>query len=546
MRKFLFDIDRQQHHFSLERLSLILLGAFIVFLILCTRLYYVTHHLDLSDKKDDRFVHKKKENFWREDILDTKHQPLALSHYCYDIGFNPKKLPSISVSEEKKILEVLKISQEQWAEFLKKERFSYVKKNSILTKEQLQFLKSISWVQLEKKIQRTYPLGPASAHLLGFISPKGVGLEGLEYVFDQSLKQNAFNETYWSSPKGQKKYLTSYDKAQGVPLVLSIDSRMQSLIYEACRKNVMKFPMESFSAVLMDIETFSLRALVTYPSYDPAHRPAYDSRYRMKALADTFEPGSVIKPVTMAFLLEKNPSIVNQSIETSPGYYSVDRELVQDIRNYGKLNLEGILIHSSNVGISKLVLNNFPGELLSFWKVFDLIQGSQVEFRPEGHGLLPNYIHPGSFSEATLSFGYGLKMNLVQLAQIYATMIGDGNFQAVTLLDRQVNREKISIFSQSTVEKMRELLKAPVEKGTAKRAFSEQVSIGGKTGTVRRLSDQGVYEKVYNSYFVGFFPADNPKYVLALYADNPQKQYYGGLVCAPVAQQVVPKIMNLP
>ena len=547
MKNIFYDYEKEQHHFSIKRLSVLFFIAFLLFLILVMRLFYMTHISAIGEKKQKRFLHQSATTSWRSDILDSRGQPLALSYFSYDIGIHPQMLSILPDSSKEKLKEVLDIDSQFLESFTQKKKFSYLVKSKVISAKDLKILKEVPHLTIDKYVRRYYPLGEIAAPLLGFIDNRGQGIEGLEYVFNDYLLKNKDFGSYWSSPRGEKKFIGASSLHKFESLELSIDSRIQTLLFKELEETYNNFDMHAISAVVLNPEDFSLKAIVSYPSFDPHHRPAYSDIYRLKPAGDIFEPGSVIKPLTLACLLDKEPHIVSEKISTAPGYFDIDNNKIRDIRNYGLLSLEDILKVSSNVGISKLVLKYSDGQLLNFWQQFSLMQGSQVEFRPETTGDLAGYIPEGSFSEAILGFGYGLKINLIQLAQLYGVIAGDGYFRPVTLLaDPHSQREGIKVISDHTRNLLRQYLKAPVSEGTARRAFLSDLDIAGKTGTARRTNENGEYEKVYNSFFVGFFPADNPKYVIAIYADDPKVQYYGGVVCAPIVKKLAHQLMQLP
>lgn len=547
MKNIFYDYEKEQHHFSTKRLSVLFFIAALLFFILVTRLFFITNISEIREKREKRFLRQGTVTSWRSDILDSRGQPLALSYYVYDIGMHPTKLSNLSELDKSKVKQILAIDSVSLKNFIKKKQFSYLVKSKVLTSEELKVLRSIPNMTLDKHIKRYYPLGEITAPLLGFVNHQGEGIEGLEGVFNRYLKRNNDSGEYWSSPAGDKKFISTSPVSQDNSLKLSIDNRIQTLLFRELEKTYKQFNMHAISAVIMSPKDFSLKAVASYPSYDPHHRPSYSDIYRLKPAGDIFEPGSVIKPLTLACLLDKEPSIASLEVQTEPGFFYVDNNKIRDIRNYGALSLEDILKVSSNVGIAKLVLEYSNGDLFNFWQSLSLMQGSQVEFRPETAGDLTSYIPQGSFSEAILGFGYGLKMNLIQLAQLYGIIAGDGSYRPVTLLaDPHADREGVKVVSERTKNLLRQYLKAPVEHGTARRAFLSDLAIAGKTGTARRTNESGEYEKIYNSFFVGFFPAEEPEYVIAIYADDPKEQYYGGIVCAPIVKNIAHQLMQLP
>lgn len=548
MKKFFFDYDKEQHHFSDYRLHIILLLTCLFFLVLFLRLFFLSSSSSLSQKREERFLVEQGLPAWRYDIVDRHQQPLALSYRAFHIGMNPQHFHQLDSRQQALLRDLLELSEEEVEEYAQKTSFSYFRKHYELSASALASLSSISFIQIEPLLKRFYPLQEATAPLLGFTDDTGRGLEGLELVFNEYLAQKQQDEQFWRSPRGEKKYLSAPDFSSKTSLELSIDSRIQQILYEELKRTFSEFDMDSLSAVVLDPQDFSALAIASYPSINPQKRPAYSQAYRLLAAEHAFEPGSVIKPLTLAFLAEKDQRVYAEIVKTSPGYFSLNEETIRDVRDFGTLSFEDILRVSSNVGVAKLVLKYSQGSLLDFWKNLALINGSQIEFYPESFGDIPPFIQQGSFSEALLGYGYGMKMNLLQLAQLYGVIAGDGTIAPLTCLAQRIGRsERQRVFQEETVAKMRHYLKAPVQKqGTARRAHCKDISIAGKTGTVRKLNDSGQYDKIYNSYFVSFFPADNPKYVIALYAENPRGKYYGGLICAPMVKRMAKPLMCLP
>jgi cell division protein FtsI (penicillin-binding protein 3) len=298
---------------------------------------------------------------------------------------------------------------------------------------------------------------------------------------------------------------------------------------------------------MLDVDTGEVLAMVNQGSYNPNDRSQMASSHlRNKAITDLFEPGSTMKPLTVAAALESGEYEVTSTIDTSPGFRRFGRYTIRDHRNYGVLDLTGIIVKSSNVGVSKIA-NDLGGAVLrSFFARLGLGQATGVGFPGEAVGVLPVRPEWRDVEEATLSYGYGLSVNALQLAQAYMVIANGGIRYPVSLLRLEQPPVGERVVSEQVAAAVRSMLKEAVAHGTGRRAQPALYTAGGKTGTVHLVGDDGYEESKYKAIFAGMAPIDNPRIVTVVAVDAPQAgEYYGGEVAAPVFSTVMGGALRL-
>jgi cell division protein FtsI (penicillin-binding protein 3) len=333
------------------------------------------------------------------------------------------------------------------------------------------------------------------------------------------------------------------DPVPGRDVVLSIDARLQALAYQRLRDAVTAHGAKSGSLVALDAISGEILALTNYPSYQPEdRRNLAPAQLRNRALTDIFEPGSTMKPFTVALALEQGLARPTSRYETAPGWISITGSTIRDAHPHGVLSVAEIVQKSSNVGTVKLAMQLKPREM---WQLFsDVGLGSkpEIEFPGAATGRVRPYKTWRPIEQATMSYGYGLSASLLQMARAYTVFARDGELAPVTLLRQDgptVGRRVISAENARAVREMLRLAAGPG--GTAPKAQTVGYSVGGKTGTARKQEGRGYSTDRYRSWFVGLAPASAPRLVVAVMVDEPRKGgvYYGGEVAAPVFSAVV-------
>ncbi|MDZ7735341.1 MAG: penicillin-binding transpeptidase domain-containing protein [Gammaproteobacteria bacterium] len=337
----------------------------------------------------------------------------------------------------------------------------------------------------------------------------------------------------------------------GEPLVLSIDRRLQYLAYLELKAVVTHYQARSGTIVLLDVDTGEVLAMASQPSYNPNNRTGLQSdALRNRAMTDVFEPGSTIKPFTIAAALESGLYEADETLDTAPGYYRVGGHTIRDHRDYGVLDLTGIIRKSSNVGASKIALSLESDRL---WSMFDRLGLGRITgtgFPGEAGGRLST---PGGWSDvelATAAFGYGLSVTAVQLAQAYATLGAGGVQRPVSLLRQDAGVNGGRVMPAAVARQVVGMLEGVVTAdGTGSRAAIKGYRVAGKTGTVHKATAGGYATDRYLSVFAGLAPASRPRLALVVMIDEPQGEYYGGIVAAPVFSRVMAdalRLLNLP
>lgn len=500
----------------------------------------------LQDKGDMQHIAVVDVPAYRGQIKDRNGEPLAISTPVQSIWVNTRQIKPEEQDKLAQMARILGMTEKDLNAFLKKEsgkRFVYIKRqiNPDLA-EKVKALE-ISGVYFEKAFKRYYPAGAVSGHLLGFTNIDDVGQEGMERGYEHILRGKTGKKRVIKDGKGHiiKDVENIEEAVPGQDLVLTIDERIQYLAYRELQNAMLENKAKSASLVVLDAKNGDVLATVSQPAFNPNNRKELSSnRYRNRAMVDSFEPGSTVKPFVVAAGLDGNYISPNLVIETH-GVYHVGRNVVKDVHNYGTMDLTHVLQKSSNIAVTQIAMT-MPPEY--FWGVYNQLgfgNSAGVGFPGEASGSLLDYQGWHEFDQATLSFGYGVSTSILQLARAYTALADDGIVHSVTLLRRDEDPDARQIFKPETAKRVREMLEHVISKeGTAYQARVEGYRVAGKTGTVKKATAGGYTEDKYYSVFVGMAPASNPRFIIAIVVDEPSSgQYYGGLVAAPAFARVM-------
>ena len=491
-------------------------------------------------------------------IKDRNGEPVAVSTPVDSVWVNPGIFNENRVHwmELTRLLNINIRNLEELVTSRLNKEFIYVKRRiSPEVSEKVLALK-IPGLSLQREYRRYYPMSEVASHVLGFTNVDDQGQEGIELAYDDWLKGIPGKKRVMKDRLGHviKDIEQIKAPAPGKDIELSIDGRLQYLAYRELKRAVFKHKAKSGSAVILDINTGEVLAMVNQPSFNPNKSYKTTSgRYRNRSVTDVFEPGSTVKPFTIAAAIESGRYSPNTLVNTAPGYFMVSGNTVRDVRNYGLINVSTIITKSSNIGASKLALGIKPEKL---WSVFSKVgfgNNSESGFPGESTGVLNHYSKWKKIDNATLSFGYGLSATTLQLAHSYTAFSSNGEIPPITLLKRKENEVigKAKVFHKKTVSQLLEMLESVVSKdGTGVNASVVGYRIAGKTGTVKKSSIGGYSDDNYIASFVGLAPASNPKLVMAVVINEPRgEDYYGGTVAAPVFSRVMAgalRILNVP
>ena len=337
----------------------------------------------------------------------------------------------------------------------------------------------------------------------------------------------------------------------GKTVDLSVDLRLQYLAYRELKSAVSYHRASSGSIVILDAKTGQVLAMVNQPSYNPNNRANLNlDAVRNRAVTDVFEPGSTVKPFTVAVALESGKYTTDSVIDTSPGFIHLGGKTIPDPADYGVLSLAGIIAKSSQVGISKLALTLDPHAIWNMFESAGLGQVTGIGFPGERSGELPNHTHWGEVDRATFAYGYGFTVTPLQLAAAYLTIADGGIRENVSILSSNSKPAGTRIMDEAVARQLRSMLRGVVLDGTGRRAQIEGYTVAGKTGTVRKIGRNGYEDTNHLAFFAGMAPATRPRIVAVVMINDPKGgEYGGGAVAAPVFARVVGgalRLLNVP
>ncbi|MGH8508759.1 MAG: peptidoglycan D,D-transpeptidase FtsI family protein, partial [Gammaproteobacteria bacterium] len=403
---------------------------------------------------------------------------------------------------------------------------------------------NIDGVELRQEIHRYYPTGEVTAHCVGFTDIDDRGQEGIELAYDQDLRGVSGSKRVIQDLIGHVVENVESVRAPqpGRDLALSIDKRVQYVAYRELKAAVREHQARAGSMVVLDALTGEVLAAVNQPSYNPNNRKQLQADYfRNRALTDNFEPGSTIKPFTIASALESGAIGAKTMIDTRPGTLRVGRHTVRDLHDYGRLDMTGIISKSSNVGITKIAMSLEPAQLWGMLARLGFGAATGSGFPGEAAGRLQHYSEWRTIDQVTLAFGYGLSVTALQLANAYLAFANDGMVLPVNLLRLSERPRGRRVMSRSSAQTVRDMLEAAVHQGTGALARITGYSVAGKTGTVHKPAHAGGYaEDRYVSLFAGMIPASQPRLVAVIMIEEPARGgHFGGQVAAPVFARVM-------
>ena len=406
----------------------------------------------------------------------------------------------------------------------------------------------IPGVSLIREYRRFYPYGSKTSSVLGLTSIDDIGLEGVELALNDQLEGvSGLNRVINDRHGRTVEAIASLRNVQdGDDVQLSIDIRVQQILYERLIQALDDSKAAHAVGVVADPKTGEILAIATAPSFNPHSRKGHTVRNR--AVTDVFEPGSIIKPFLVAKALEDGIVKPGTMIDTSPGEIKIDGYRVEDIRNFGTLDVSDVIMRSSNVGVIKIAMNIDPNEILDFYQRFGFGSRTQNVMPGEQAGRMPDRDRWRISEHASLSYGYGFSVSALQAIQAYSVFANDGLLKPLTLLkganDGQAGSRVIDAELAQTVSSMLE--RTSLVTGTARRAKMPLYRVAGKTATVQKLIDGKYSSDNHLVFYVGYAPVSDPRLAAIIVVDDPQAgEHYGGLVAAPVFRDVVSESLRL-
>ena len=508
----------------------------------------------LQNEGDKRTVREERIPAHRGLILDRNGSPLAVSTAVVTITANPRLLneePSKGRWKElAQALGVPFIELEHRLEREKRKGFIYLKRQMRPDDAKRVLKLRISGVYGKSEYRRFYPAGEVTSQLVGLTDIDDKGQEGIELAMDEWLAGSPGVMRVIKDRKGRVIREANVLKSAeaGKEVKLSIDLRLQYLAYRELLKTFQENKAKSASLVMLDVKTGEVLAMANQPAFNPNNRSEMNiAGMRNRAITDQFEPGSVVKPFGVAAALESGHFSPDSIVDTSPGWMRVGRDMVRDHRNYGALSLAGILAKSSNMGMTKLTMDIGPEALVSIFQKVGFGQSTGVVFPGESTGVLPIRSKWRPIEAATLSFGYGMTVTTLQLAQAYMVLANDGKAMPVSLIKRDIPAETHQVIPVHVADEVLDMMKTVTSRtGTASRARIQGYEVAGKTGTAQKLVGGSYSKSSHIALFAGVVPAGNPRIAMVVMVDGPSAgQYYGGVVSAPVFSRVAGEALRV-
>ena len=501
-------------------------------------------HNDFLQKKGDaRYSRVIEVSAHRGMISDRNGEPLAVSTPVESVWASPTDVEA-DRQQVKKLAQILGMDIEELKSRLFDTSRDFVYLKRLLPPDQVERVVNLNLpgVLLQREYRRYYPSGEENAQTLGFTGQDDIGQEGMELLLQEQLAGKSGSQRVIKDNRG---YIVEdagslHAPKPGSDIVLSLDSNLQHIAYRELESAVRQHRAKAGAVVVLDARSGEVLALANYPGYNPNNRSNTSSKaMRNRAIADLFEPGSTLKPFTVATAIETGKLHPNTLINTEHGVFAVGDRKIHDAHPESMLTVAQVIQKSSNVGAAKIALA-LKSETM--WQgLADSGFGAQTgsNFPGEAPGKLRDPKTWRPIEQATMAYGHGISVNLLQLARAYTIFANDGELKPISLLKLDAPVAGKKIFSERTAHALRDMLEMVVlPGGTAPLAQVAGYRVAGKTGTAHKLED-GRYVNHYVASFVGFAPASNPRLVVAVMIDDPSgAEYYGGEVAAPVFSKI--------
>lgn len=537
---------KHSHSWRLWLVCVLLAMIAIVIVIKLVSLYTYDREF-LQNQGDKRTIRTMQVPAHRGLITDRNGEALAVSAPVAAVWVNPK-LIDITEPKLRQLAKILAKKRSYVIEKVKQNtqrEFVYIQRQVAPNIAQKVVALNITGVNVDREYKRYYPAGEVTTHLVGFTGIDGTGQEGIELAYEKALLGSPGKKLVMQDRLGRViKHIKLLEESEsGQDVQLSIDLRLQYLAYKELKSAVKSHGADSASVVILDIKTGEVLAMVNQPSYNPNDRSVLTGeQLRNRALTDVFEPGSTVKPFTVAAALMSGKYDRDSVIQTKPGYMFVKGKKIKDFRDYGELSITRIITKSSNVGVTKLALSLDQDTMHNMFSNVGIGRVPSTGFPGERSGELPYYSHRQVIERAVMAYGYGLSVTPIQLAHAYSVLANSGVKVPVRLLKVEqapAGRRIIPKDIANDVVTMMETTTQAAKGGTGRKAAVFGYRVAGKTGTARKANRGGYDLDKYISVFAGITPASDPKIVIVVMVNNPKgQQYSGGGVAAPIFSRV--------
>lgn len=559
----------------------------LVFVALVCRAFYVQiiNHDFLQNKANANILRTEKLKAMRGVIYDRHGVPLAISTPIMKVVIDPRdyfeakelyddtmaelakdpnnrklkrQLPNKNLNLDELADAVGMDRQELHQKMHERPRSRYLVLQKEVPPQQAELIlkRNFQGVYTEKNYKRYYPQPQPNAQIIGLTNSEGTGIEGLEMQLNSRLAGVDGEQQIIRDKRGNRVKDPEVIKEveHGENITLSIDSRLQYIMYRELTSAGVANNARSATAIAVDVKTGEILAMTSWPSYNPNDKKGLENKdaMRNRGAVDSFEPGSTMKPFTVAMALESGKYSANTVVNLGGGSMRVGNHTIRDTHNYGNLTLAGIIQKSSNVGVAKIALSLPYPTLPTFYKRLGFGQRSAVKFPGESAGLI---LPPSKWNVsevATMSYGYGLNATVLQLVDAYAMIANQGKKLPLSLYKLEGEVQGEQILDPKIAEQVLLMMEAvTLPGGTARQANIPGYRVAGKTGTAHKLraDRKGYSQNEYRALFAGIAPVSDPRLAMFVVVENPTGQYYGGLVAAPVFARVMQeslRLMNVP
>lgn len=512
----------------------------------------ITEREFLEQQGEMRYERVQEISAHRGQVLDRNGEPLAVSTPMETVWVNPRQL-NLALGRVPELAHALQLDATQLKAQVQRNaerQFLYVKRQ--VTPEEGEKVRAlrIPGVNTRREYRRFYPTGEVTAHILGFTNIDDEAQEGIERTYDEWLRGESGARRVIKDLHGgvvETRELIR-EARPGHDLVLSLDRRLQYLAYRELKAGVQAQKAKGGTAVLLDVRTGEILAMVNQPSFNPNDRASIrPDLTRNRAVIDAFEPGSTMKPFSVAVGLESGKFRPETPVDTHPGYMRVDRFTIRDHHNYGLLDVTGVIRKSSNIGVTKIAMAVGPESLWSFYDELGLGRVSGTGFPGESSGRLRHFRDWSASDIATHAYGYGMSVTAMQLVRAYGAIAHDGVLMPVSFLKLDQAPEGKRVMDPQVAVALRTMMEEVVKTGgTGTKAQVSGYRVAGKTGTAHKSQGGGYAEDKYVSVFAGLAPASNPRLALVVMIDEPGAGvYYGGQVAGPVFSGIMEEALRI-
>lgn len=548
-----FDSPVVRVSFPTWRARLVLLVFGLAFLVLLGRAVYLqsVNREFLQEQGGKRFERTVPLPATRGKIVDRQGVVLAASIPARAVWAIPEDTKAAAAKQWAKLSELLDIPESTIKASLADDSktFVYLRRQlSLSLVEQVAALR-MPGVHSLPETRRFYPEGEVTGTVVGFTNLDDLGQEGIELTYNDRLSGKPGSRRVIKDRLGQviEDVRAVNLPVNGQEIVLSIDTRIQYLVYRTLAEAVQFNEAQSASGVVVDVQTGEILALVNYPTFDPNDRSTLrGTNLRNRVLTDTFEPGSILKPFTMGLAMELGRINNNTKIDTGRGEVIFHGERIRDVSKNGVLDPMGIMVKSSNIGMAKISQRLEAKEMWTQFTALGFGQPPVIGFPGAAAGRLRPWERWRPIEQATMAYGYGLSTSLLQVAKAYTAFARNGDMVNLTLIKRKDQPATMPVYDAAVAQTIRNMLEASAGPEGAKLAQVQGYRVAGKSGTARKIINREYSQTYYRSSFVGFGPVSNPRIVVAVSIDEPMAgHYYGGRVAAPVFATVVGRTLRM-